>query len=256
VGIALNLTPFHPASPTEADRAAARMADQMLNRLFLDPLFLGRYPEPYWSKLRLFWPRIEPGDMALIARPVDFLGINYYTRARVRHSRLIPFLHLWPAGLPAMAGQAPGEEGVAYSQMGWEVYAGGLFETLFRLKQEYGNPPVYITENGAAFVDHATANGRIHDEPRRDYLEQHLAVTSAAARAGVDVRGYFVWSLIDNFEWTHGYNRRFGIVHVDFDSQRRTIKDSGHWYASLIRQQKAAWAESGAAEPDGLVPRL
>ncbi len=242
VGIALNLTPFHPASGSEADRAAARMADQLLNRLFLDPLFLGRYPEPSWSKLRLFRPKIGPGDMALISRPIDFLGVNYYTRALVRHSRWVPFVHLWPAGSPAVAGPDEGEEGVVYSQMGWEVYAGGLFEILFRLKQEYGNPPVYITENGAAFVDHLSADGRVHDEPRRDYLEQHLAVTSAATRVGVDLRGYFVWSLIDNFEWAYGYNRRFGIIHVDFDSQQRTIKESGHWYAGLIRQQKAAWA--------------
>jgi beta-glucosidase len=245
VGISLNLTPFHSVSASDADRAAAQTADQIINRLFLDPLFRGSYPEPYWTKLRLFQPKVRPGDMAVIARPIDFLGINYYTRARVRYSRLVPLLKLWPAGLPAMTGRDSGEDGVAYSQMGWEVYPGGLFELLFRIKQEYSDLPLYVTENGAAFVDVVAADGHIHDEPRREYLEQHLAVTSAAARAGVDVRGYFVWSLIDNFEWTHGYNRRFGIVHVDFDSQRRTIKDSGYWFADLIKRQKAAWEMSG-----------
>lgn len=249
VGITLNLTPFHPASHTEADRAAAALADQIINRLFLDPLFHGRYPEPYWGKLRLFHPPIQPGDMAIIARPLDFLGVNYYTRALVRHSRFVPILHLWSDGIPVMSGRRESEPDVPHSRMGWEVYPAGLFELLFRLKKEYGNPPIYITENGAAFDDEVAGDGRVHDEDRRQYLEQHLAVTAAAARVGVDVRGYFVWSLIDNFEWTHGYDRRFGIVHVDFDSQRRTIKESGYWYRDLIRRQKAVWAEVESAAP-------
>ena len=238
VGISLNLTPFHPATPGAADRRAVALADQMVNRLFLDPLFHGRYPEPYWGKLRLFRPAVRPDDMAIISHSLDFLGVNYYTRARVRHHRLVPLVQLWPETLPAVATEGQPAAGVEYSRMGWEVYPAGLFELLFRLKQEYGNPPVYITENGAAFDDVIAADGRVHDEQRRSYLEQHLAVTGAAARVGVDVRGYFVWSLIDNFEWTYGYNKRFGIVHVDFNSQRRTIKDSGLWYGELIRGKR------------------
>ncbi len=239
VGISLNLTPFHPASHSEADRQAAALADQLVNRLLLDPLFHGRYPEPYWKKLRLFRPAIQPGDMAIINHPFDFLGVNYYTRARVRHHRLVPLVHLWPETLPVIAAEGEIVDGKNYSRMGWEVYPAGLFELLFRLKKEYGNPTLYVTENGAAFDDKLTADGRVHDEQRRSYLEQHLAVTGAAARVGVDVRGYFVWSLIDNFEWTYGYDKRFGIVHVDYATQRRTIKDSGYWYAGLIRRHRA-----------------
>lgn len=239
VGLSLNLTPFHAATDSEADRAAAGMADQLVNRLFLDPLFRGRYPDALWGKLRVFHPKIRPGDMEIIAHPLDFLGVNYYTRSRVRHHRLVPLLHLWPEDLPVMIGRSNGDPNAAYSHMGWEVYPAGLFELLFRLKQEYGNPAVYITENGAAFDDAPAADGRIYDEARRAYIEQHLAVTAAAIRVGADVRGYFVWSLIDNFEWTYGYDRRFGIVYVDFETQRRTIKESGYWYADFIRRQKA-----------------
>ncbi len=250
VGISLNLTPFYPASDTEKDRRAASRADQIINRLFLDPLFKGRYPDVMWSLLGRFQPRIEPGDMATIAQPLDFLGINYYTRARVRHHPLIPILRLWPDSLPAMVREVEDHQLAAYTQMGWEVYPAGLFETLFMLKKEYGNPAIYITENGAAYpdqvvIDEATGEGRVHDEARRDYLEQHLAVTAAAAGVGVDVRGYFVWSLIDNFEWTYGYDRRFGIVHVDFANQRRVIKDSGYWYADFIRKHRETAAANG-----------
>ncbi len=240
VGISLNLTPFYPAADNDADRAAAGLADQLVNRLFLDPLFRGHYPEQLWEKLRLFRPAIRPEDMKVIAHPLDFLGVNYYTRARVRHNRLVPIFHLWPEDLPVMMGHRKGESGVIYSQMGWESYPAGLFELLFRIKKEYGNPPVYITENGAAFQDVLSADGRVHDEARRDYLAQHLAVVGAAARVGVDVRGYFAWSLIDNFEWTYGYDKRFGIVYVDFESQRRIIKDSGYWYSDLIQRHKAS----------------
>ena len=240
VGLSLNLSPIYPATDSEGDRAAARLADQAVNRLFLDPLIRGRYPEPLWSRLRLFRSPIAPGDMVTIAAPLDFVGVNYYTRARVRRAWYIPFLGLWPEGFPVGMGSATPEaegreSGRRYSEMGWEVYPAGLFEMLWLLKTEYGNPPVYVTENGAAYPDTLTADGRVHDEARRDYLEQHLSVVAAAARAGVDARGYFVWSLMDNFEWTYGYDRRFGLVYVDFATQRRVIKDSGLWYREFIR---------------------
>jgi beta-glucosidase len=244
VGLSLNLSPIYPATDRAADHAAARLADQAVNRLFLDPLFRGHYPEPLWSRLRLFRPHITPGDMATIATPIDFVGVNYYTRAHVRRAWYVPFLGLWPEGLPVLTGQAvPAQDGPddapRYSGMGWEVYPAGLFELLWRLKTEYGNPPVYVTENGAAYPDVLTADGRVHDEARRAYLEQHLGVVAAAAQAGADVRGYFAWSLLDNFEWTYGYDKRFGLVYVDFASQRRVIKDSGWWYSELIRRQAA-----------------
>ena len=254
VGISLNLTPFYPATGTEADRAAAGMADQMLNRLFLDPLIHGSYPAALWHKLRFFRPNIQPGDMGIIARPLDFLGVNYYTRSRVRRNRLIPLFQIWPQDLPVMSGKSSGEPDMAYTDMGWEVYPAGLFELLFRLKKEYGNPAIFITENGAAYADTVDQDCRVRDDARREYLAQHLAVTGAAIRAGVNVRGYFVWSLIDNFEWTHGYDRRFGIVHVDFDTQHRTIKDSGLWYADLIRATRAgipySSGDAGTLSPD------
>lgn len=254
VGISLNLTPFYPATASLLDHNARDMADQILNRLFLDPIFKGRYPDLFWHKLRFFHPKIKPGDMELISQPLDFLGVNYYTRSTVRYSRAVPLFHLWANDIPVMTGSGEGEPESTYTNMGWEVYPAGLFETLFRLKNEYGNPPIYITENGAAYDDTIDADGRVRDEARRAYLEQHLAVTGAAARAGVDVRGYFVWSLIDNFEWTHGYDKRFGIVHVDFDTQRRTVKDSGRWYADLIRATRstgdALAGQRGTHPPD------
>lgn len=241
IGLSLNLSPAYPLRDIEADRAAAALGDQFTNRMYLDSIFRGHYPEPLWSKFRRFHPPIRPEDMAIIARPIDFLGLNYYTRVRFRHAWYVPILRAWPDGLPVLQGSRPPQttNGVTYTEMGWEVYPGGLFELLFRLKQEYGNPPIYITENGAAFQD-TVVEGKVHDTERRAYLEQHLAVTAAAIRAGVDVRGYFVWSLIDNFEWQHGYEKRFGIVHVDFDTQARVIKDSGFWYADFIEQARTA----------------
>lgn len=239
VGLSLNLSPVYPATDSEADRAAARLGDQAVNRLFLDPLLRGRYPEPLWTKLRLFHPQVRAGDLDIISHPLDFLGVNYYSRARVRSAWYVPFIGLWPHDLPAITGEhPPADDGLEYSLMGWEVYPAGLYELLFRLKQEYGNPPVYVTENGAAYHDTLTDDGRVHDEARQRYLEQHTAVTAAAARAGVDVRGYFAWSLIDNFEWAYGYDKRFGLVYVDYESQRRIIKDSGYWYQALIRQHR------------------
>ncbi len=250
VGLSLNLSPIYPAKNSDANRDAARLADQAVNRLFLDPLFRARYPEPLWTRLRPFRPPVRPGDMATIAAPLDFMGVNYYTRARVRRAWYVPFLGLWPEGLagvgrvgnPPASGSAEVERRVAnppYSGMGWEVYPAGLFELLWRLKTEYGNPPIYVTENGAAYPDRLTADGRVHDEARRAYLEQHLTVVAAAARAGVDARGYFVWSLLDNFEWTYGYDKRFGIVYVDYATQRRVIKDSGLWYSEFIGNARA-----------------
>ena len=244
VGLSLNLSPIYPATDSDFDRAAARLADEATNRLFLDPLFRQRYPAALWSRLWPFRPPVRPDDMATIAAPLDFVGVNYYTRARVRRAWYVPFLGLWPEGLPVPGAQAEPEDDTPEgtprtSSMGWEVYPAGLFELLWRLKTEYGNPPVYVTENGAAFPDRLTADGRVHDEARRAYLEQHLAVVAAAARAGVDTRGYFVWSLLDNFEWTYGYDKRFGMVYVDYATQQRVIKDSGRWFSEFIRTARA-----------------
>jgi beta-glucosidase len=236
VGLSLNLSPIHSTGNDERIRRAARVGDQFLNRVYLDSLFRGAYPQPLWNKLRALHPRIESGDMDVISRPIDFLGINYYTRALLRHAWFVPFLRALPVNFPITEGRPPvhNGQGILYTDMGWEVYPGGLYELLFMMKQEYGNPPVYITENGAAFRDEVV-NGRVNDPLRQRFLKEHLTVIAAAASVGVDVRGYFVWSLIDNFEWHHGYDKRFGIVYVDYDTQERIIKDSGYWYADLIR---------------------
>ncbi|WP_374689883.1 GH1 family beta-glucosidase [Promineifilum sp.] len=249
VGISLNMGPVYPATDSEVDRAAAGLGDQFINRIFLDPLFRGQYPEPLWGRLRAFRPPVQPGDMETIAHPLDFVGINYYTRIHVRHAWYVPFVGFWPNDLPVVAGRVAPWRKNGYSQMGWEVYPAGLFELLFRMKQEYGNPAVYITENGAAFADTVSDDGRVHDPQRQQFLEQHTDMVSAAARAGVNVRGYFAWSLIDNFEWAYGYDKRFGIVYVDFATQRRIIKDSGYWYQSLIQGQAAGERSGAATEP-------
>jgi beta-glucosidase len=235
VGLSLNLAPVYPARDTEGDRQAARLVDQGLNRIFLDSLFLGRYPEPLWSRLRRFQPEVQPGDLAVISQKIDFLGINYYTRTRVRRAWYIPYIQAWPTeGLGAPA-QHLLRRGARYTNMGWEVFPEGLFALLTGIRRDYGDVPIYITENGAAFSDEVR-DGRVHDEQRQRYLQDHLAQLSRAIDAGVDVRGYFAWSLLDNFEWSYGYHKRFGLVHVDYDTQQRTIKDSGYWYAAFIRE--------------------
>lgn len=236
VGISLNLAPSYPASSSPRDQHASALADQFVNRIYLDALLKGSYPQPLWNKLRFLHPRIQAGDMAIISRPLDFLGVNYYTRVVLKHAWYIPYFNAIPANLKTTLTPRSNHHNngrAAFSAMGWEVYPAGLFELLLRLKNDYGNPPVYITENGAAFPD-VVEGGRVHDPQRQSYLEQHLAVVSAAARVGADVRGYFVWSLLDNFEWAYGYDKRFGLVHVDYDTQERIIKDSGIWYGDLI----------------------
>ncbi len=216
IGISLNLAPVYPQDNHDKDRQAADMADQFLNRFYLDPLLKGQYPEPLWTRLRPLHPRVEPLDMELVSQPLDFLGVNYYSRAFVQHAWYVPFLNARPARIRQPMEATHGDSGVQYGHAGWEVYPAGLFELLFRLKQEYDNIPVYITENGAAYED-IVEGGRVVDPLRQQYLEQHLGNVAAAIGAGCDVRGYFVWSLLDNFEWSYGYGKRFGIVYVNFD---------------------------------------
>jgi len=236
VGITLSLTPVVPASDTEKDRRATEVADAFLNHIDLSPILKGCYPRILEEHARILLPKVLPGDMECISQPLDFIGINYYTRERANHAWYIPFLHAWVSGKDA----APGEferAGVQYTAMGWEVYPEGLYTLAMMLKHEYGNPPVVITENGAAFEDLLSGN-EVHDPKRTSYLRSYLEALSRAIDDGADVRGYFVWSLLDNFEWAEGTRPRFGIVYVDYPSQRRIIKDSGHWYARLIKVSK------------------
>jgi beta-glucosidase len=212
-GLVANVNAVQAATDRPEDRRAAQLAHACASHWVLDALLLGRYPQA----MRELWPQAEPpvrdGDMALIATPMDWLGINYYFRSRVRSDGAHGYVEVQPPGLER-------------TQMGWEVCPSGLRDLLVEFKQRYpGLPPICITENGMASDDRVEA-GRVHDTQRIGYLGRHLAAIDEAMRLGVDVRGYFVWSLLDNFEWAYGYEKRFGIVHVDYATQVRTPKDS------------------------------
>jgi beta-glucosidase len=220
VGIVLNLWPSDPVSDSMEDVAAAELAWQMSETLFLDPIFRAYYPPVLINALvsqNAELPEIRPGDMSLIAQRIDFLGVNFYSRNLI--------------GKEGPVSPVPGS---LYTEMGWEVHPPALRRLLNRLNRDYSLPPIYITENGSAFADEVGSDGKIHDPLRLDYLRQHFIQTRLAMQDGVDVRGYFVWSLLDNFEWGWGYSKRFGIVRVDYDTQKRTVKDSGDWYSKVI----------------------
>jgi beta-glucosidase len=232
VGIALNLYPCRPASASQADADACRRADLQWNRLYLDPVFRRGYPPELlrWWQERVDLGFIADGDLDRIAVPLDFLGVNYYTRNTVaataedaRATELPPSLGV--AVLPADG---------ASTAMGWPVEPEGLTEVLMRLHVDYGAERLLITENGAAFPDRVDDAGRVRDPDRVEYLRAHVEAARRAVEAGVPLGGYFVWSFLDNFEWAAGYSKRFGLVHVDFATQRRILKDSGRWYARLV----------------------
>lgn len=224
VGIVVNLEPKYAASDGAEDRAAAQRADAWMNRQYLDPVLLGRYPDELRGIFGTAWPEWPGQDLALICQPIDFLGVNYYSRSVVRHDGQA-------AWLKAVAVRQPGR----HTAMDWEVFPQGLTDILLWLRDRYGNPPVFITENGSAFDDPATIEGDALDDPLRvDYLKRHLCALHAAIAQGCDVRGYMAWSLLDNFEWAYGFSKRFGLVHVDFATQKRTLKASAHCYADII----------------------
>ncbi len=225
IGLVVNLEPKHPASPSADDRAATRRADAYMNRQYLDAALQGRYPEELQGIFGEAWPGWSSEEVAALRAPVDFLGVNYYTRSVTRADA-----ESWPL----RASPVP-QEGASYTETGWEVYPAGLEETLSWVKQRYGDVPLYVTENGAAFPDPAQAPaGGVEDPLRVAYLREHLRSVRAALAAGCDVRGYFVWSLLDCLEWAHGFSKRFGIVHVDYTSQRRTPKTSARFYSGVI----------------------
>lgn len=223
VGIVLNLSPIHPATDAPQDEMQARRDDGLLVRWYLDALLLGRYPADVLEYLGGDAPRVGAGDGALIAQPLDFLGVNFY------HPLISGAQRRW----------VPAREGAPVTDMGWEVSPRDFTGLLMRLHRDYRLPPLYITENGAAYEDRLVG-GEVEDEPRRAYLESHLHAVAEALDQGVDVRGYFVWSLLDNFEWASGYSKRFGIVHVDYSTMERTPKRSALWYAQLLRACRAS----------------
>jgi len=216
-----------PATDDPADLEAARHVDLIANRVFLDPMLRGCYPEELFETTAHLtdWAFVRDGDEAEIHQPVDFLGINYYNPARIS-------ARADGAGFPgtdrAVGVDIPGPHTV----MDWPIVPSGLGALLQRVHREYAVPLV-VTENGMAVRDVVDAGGRVRDADRIDYLRGHLGAVRDAIGAGADVRGYYLWTLLDNFEWAWGYDKRFGIVHVDFDTQARTVKDSARWYADV-----------------------
>jgi beta-glucosidase len=233
MGIAQSLQHARPATRGlrgVRDRVAAALLDTVHNHMHVDPLLLGRYP-PALRLLRQDRRALRAGDLAIIAQPLDFLGINFYNPQYVRAT---------PRGAAVPVEEAPPPPQFARTAMGWPVDPTGLGEVLRGLRRRYGRklPPIVITENGAAFPDHVDAQGQVDDPQRIDYLRRHLAELRRAMDEGADVRGYFVWSILDNFEWAEGYRPRFGLVHVDYTTQVRTPKASFHWYRGLIAAQR------------------
>ncbi|MFD7290646.1 GH1 family beta-glucosidase [Streptomyces sp. NPDC059863] len=233
IGIVNNLSPIEPASDSEADRAAAVRADGHTNRWWLDPIHGRGYPQDMLDLYGVELPE-RPGDLETIAAPLDWLGLNYYFRQIVRDD---------PTGAAPFARQIDVPD-ARHTHMGWEVHADGLEQLLLRLTEEYGARRVYVTENGAAFPDTVAPDGTVDDPERARYLDEHLAACARAVAKGAPLAGYFAWSLMDNFEWAYGYDKRFGLVHVDYETQRRTIKGSGHHYADIIRAANARSREA------------
>jgi beta-glucosidase len=252
LGITVNLYAVSPAGTGIADADAARRIDGLANRFFLDPVLLGRYPVDVVADLRgvTDFDFVADGDLETIAEPLDMLGINYYSRYVVSAPTLHPVPEQAPPPPPEDGDRSkrwrtpscwPGSEHVTFggrglpvTAMNWEIDSPGLVETLLRVHHDYPELPLYITENGAAFPDEVAADGSVHDPQRVAYFDDHLRACHRAISGGVPLRGYFAWSLLDNFEWGWGYSQRFGMVYIDYPTQRRTVKSSGAWYAGVI----------------------
>ena len=226
VGIALDFRPQTPASSSAADRAAAWHAGGVINRWFLDPLSGRGYPEDMRRAYHDEMGFIQPGDLDRIAAPLDFLGLNYYFRNIARSNAIDE-----AENSPRTA--VPNDE---FTEMGWEVYPQGVYEMLGQVHFGYGFPAYYITENGAAIRDQVGPDGQVEDPIRVAYIRRHLKKVLEAITIGVPVQGYFVWSLLDNFEWTHGTSKRFGLVYVDYQTLQRTPKASAKWYQQVIAE--------------------
>jgi len=236
LGVTLNLHPGHPSRNTEADREAALRVDGQANRLYMDPLFRGEYPEDvfsFYAERGADLSFVRDGDLRKISVPIDFLGINYYFRNTVRDApvevgKSVPFADLGARPVIPHAGEK--------TAMGWPVEPDGLTEMLVRIKDDYADVPIYVTENGRAVDDYIDPEGGVDDEERISYLDRHFRAAHEAIERGVDLRGYMVWSFLDNFEWAEGYSKRFGLVFVEYGTQRRLPKSSARWYAEVIRR--------------------
>lgn len=228
IGIVLDLHPIVPATDSKEDVKTSILVDGYQNRWFLDAVLKGEYPKDIlkFYKENLVAPVIMPGDMEIIAgNPMDYLGINYYFRKVVKKSvdnMIFEFEEIKP-------------EGVEYTEMNWEVYPKGLYDLLIRIKEEYNNPHIYITENGAAFKDEKIVNGIVEDDDRVKFLSGHFTEAHRAIEDGVKLHGYYAWSLMDNFEWAQGYSKRFGLIFIDYKTQERIWKKSAIWYKDVIK---------------------
>jgi beta-glucosidase len=247
IGIALNLQPVRPATAHDEDRAASRRVDGNMNRLFLDPLFLGSYPSDmldHYAGRRPGFDVVADGDLDVISRPIDFLGVNFYSPKTVSAATRLADARAAGYCVPAhdpdsLSGDLGAVEvsrpDVDRTMMEWEVEPAALTELLVRVRDDYGPLPLYVTENGAACDDYVGPDGEVRDADRIAYLDGHLRAVLGALDSGVDVRGYVVWSLLDNFEWSHGFSKRFGLTWVDFPSGERIPKASFAWYRQTVR---------------------
>lgn len=226
IGITLNMNPVYPVSENEMDKAAAKRFNEYLNKWYADPVLKGAYPADLleWFADRGLAPEILDGDMSAINQPIDFLGINNYYSSFIRHDE-----HNWPVYASEIS------TGRDRTKMDWEINPEGLHDLLVYLDKEYGGIKIIITENGAAFNDIVNREGKVEDDNRLDYLYTYLEQVHRAIDSGVNVKGYYAWSLMDNFEWGHGYSKRFGLVYVDFKTQKRILKKSAYWYSEVIR---------------------
>jgi len=224
LGTVINIVPVRPSSDRKEDRLAVERFDAFWNGAFLDPLFKGTYPAVVAAQMA---PLIAADDLKAMHQPIDFFGLNYYAPA-------------WVADAPqslfgAWFGATP--PGMRFTAMGWPVDPSGLIDVLARFRDQYGNPEIHVTENGACYDDHFAADGTVHDDDRTAYLRDHIAAARRALADGVRLKGYFAWSLLDNFEWAEGFSRRFGLIHVDFSSQKRTPKTSFNFMAETIKRR-------------------
>jgi beta-glucosidase len=228
IGITLNIDPTYPAEETEACRKAAQIKDGFQNRWFLDPILKGAYPKDMLDLYTGFtnFEYIQEGDLKTVSQPIDYLGLNFYSISTNKPG---------DQGELGFLGIEQASTGRPQTFMGWEIEPQGLYDTLRRFQRDYGNIPVYITENGAAYDDQVEPDGSINDEDRKEYVKAHLEACWRAIQDGMNVKGYYLWSFLDNFEWRSGYTKRFGIVRVDYDTQKRTPKKSAFWYKEVIK---------------------
>ena len=230
IGVVFNIEPKYPHTDSAEDLAATRRAHAYMNQQFADPALLGSYPPELKEIFGDGWPEFPADDFVLTKQVVDFVGINYYTRAVVKYDAQARLLQAASVHQP----------NCTHTETGWEVFPQGLTDTLIGFKQRYGNIPLYITENGSAFHDPTVVEGDLLEDPLRcDYLRKHLHALHRAIEAGVNVKGYYAWSLLDNLEWSLGFAKRFGLCHVDFATQRRTPKSSARLYTQVIQSNGA-----------------